>query len=413
MSSKRYAGRSGGGECPAKGEKPMLLLRGGDVFSPQPLGRQDLLLGGGRILALDQRIEPPREYFPRLEVLDLTGRTVIPGLIDQHCHLAGGGGEGGFQNRTPPVPFPTLVEAGITTVVGLLGTDGVTRSVQEVLAGARRLQALGLSAYIYTGAYQLPTRTLTGSIRSDLILIPEVLGTGEIAIADDRSSHPRERDLLAVASEARVGGLLAGKAGVVHLHVGDSDRGLRSVLRLLRSHTVPASLFVATHLNRRPELLEEAVTLARLGARPDLTTTIGADPGDRGTVSASRALSELLRAGLGAEVVTLSSDGGGSDPRFDAAGNLTSLGVGSPASLWSEARRALREEGLDLPEVLPAVTANVADTLGLKQKGRLRQGADADLIVLGPELEIDLVVAGGRLLVQGGRSLVREPFSDG
>ena len=187
-----------------------LLLRGAEVYAPEPLGRKDVLIAGDRIARIAPRIVLTSRSLPGLEVRRLHGLTLVPGFIDAHVHIAGGGGEGGFQHRTSPVQMQALAPHGTTRVVGLLGTDAVTRSIAELLAEARRLTALGLSAFMLTGAYQLPTRTLTGSVRSDLVFIPEVLGAGEIAIADDRGSHPTGRDLLEIASEVRVGALLAG-----------------------------------------------------------------------------------------------------------------------------------------------------------------------------------------------------------
>lgn len=390
---------------------PATLIRHAELYDPTPRGVADILVVGDRIVAVAPRLARPR-LGPNapVRVVDLRGQRLVPGFVDMHVHLAGGGGEGGFLHRTPAVPLSALAAAGTTTAVGLLGTDGVTRSVQELLATVRAANDAGLTAYMYTGAYEFPTRTITGSVRADIVLIDRVLGTGEIAISDDRSSHPSEDDLARLAAETRVGGLLSGKAGVLHLHMGGGRRGLEPILALLRERDLPASMFVPTHLNRNRLLLEQAVALAQAGAGVDLTAGID-PPGDKHPhIPASRALRELLAAGVALERITLSSDAGGSLPVFDAAGNLERIDVGRPRALWQTARMAVTVEGLDLSTALATVTANPARRLRLAHKGHVGPGMDADLVSLDRDLQVDRVWARGALVARGGRPLLRGPF---
>ena len=385
------------------------LLRGAECFGPEPLGRQDVLIAGGVIARLAPSIEPERGILPDLRVLDLHGRMLVPGFIDMHVHIAGGGGEGGYQHRTPPIEPKALGPYGTTGVVGLLGTDGVTRSVAELLAEARRLTALGLTAEILTGAYQLPTRTLTGSVRSDLVYLPDVLGAGEIAIADDRGSHPSGSDLIAIGAEVRVGALLAGKKGILHIHVGDGQRRLEAVRRALRRSALPEDLFSATHLNRNPDLFAEAADLTRLGAYADVTAGIFPAPGDRKPVDPGEALADLLHRGH-PERVTMSSDGQGSSPVFDDQGKLVGLGIGQASRLHWALRQAVLKFGAPLQAALAAVTSHPAAALGLPRRGHIAEGHAADLVVLDDRLEVHEVFARGRLCAQGGHWLLPDPF---
>ncbi len=387
-----------------------LLLRGAEVYAPEPLGRKDVLIAGDRIARIAPRIVLTSRSLPGLDVHRLHGLTLVPGFIDAHVHIAGGGGEGGFQHRTSPVQMQALAPHGTTRVVGLLGTDAVTRSIAELLAEARRLTALGLSAFILTGAYELPTRTLTGSVRSDLVFIPEVLGAGEIAIADDRGSHPTGRDLLEIASEVRVGALLAGKKGLLHMHVGDGVRRLASLHALLRRSALPNDLFSATHLNRNPDLLAEAPDLTRRGAYADLTADIFPAPGDQRPVDPAEALAHVLREGDAARV-TMSSDGNGSSPVFDDKGRLVGIGVGAPGRLHWALRRAVLEQHVPLERALPAVTRNVANALGMKGAGRIEVGGAADLVALDDDLSVAEVYARGRLAARRGQLELEDPFS--
>ena len=64
-----------------------------------------------------------------------------------------------------------LVEGGLTTVVGLLGTDGVSRSMENLVTKARALEQEGLTAFIYTGNYHVPSPTVTSSISRDIMMV--------------------------------------------------------------------------------------------------------------------------------------------------------------------------------------------------------------------------------------------------
>ena len=191
------------------------------------------------------------------ETLDLDGRRLIPGLIDGHVHVTGGGGEDGFRTRVPPVPLTRFTAAGVTTVVGLLGTDDVARGPRELLGTLYSLREQGLNAWGYTGGYHVPPTTLTGGVRSDLVFIEALLGIGEVAISDHRSSQPTYDELLRLASEAHVAGMMTGKAGILHLHLGDGPRGLELVRRALAESELPAGVFNPTHVNRRRALFDD------------------------------------------------------------------------------------------------------------------------------------------------------------
>jgi beta-aspartyl-dipeptidase (metallo-type) len=378
-----------------------LLIRHGRLWAPEPQGLQDILMVGESVAAIGSGLVLPVWADPQRE-WDAEGRDVLPGLIDLHVHIAGGGGEGGPINRTPEIRFSQLTRAGITTVVGVLGTDGTTRSVQELLAKARALETEGLTAWIYTGAYEVPTRTITNSPRDDLVLIDRVLGVGEIAVSDQRGSHSSPRELARLASEARVGGLLGGKAGILHCHIGEGPSGLEPLVRLLAVGDVPIATLLPTHLNRNPGLLEQAAEWGRRGGYVDLTTEIRPEPDDPRAVAAHRAALGLQAAGVPWEHITFSSDAQGSAPIFDASGRLQHVGIGSPATLWEEVRR-LVAQGLSLEQAVRPATSSPADRLHLPTQGRIRVGGAGDLLVVGAKGEILMVVARGRVLVEEGR----------
>jgi beta-aspartyl-dipeptidase (metallo-type) len=386
----------------------MLLLRNADIFSPAPVGRADILLAGGRIERIGPGIHISEDY---CFVVDASSLVAVPGLIDAHVHITGGGGEGGYATRTPEIALSDAVRGAITTIVGCLGTDGVTRSPAALVAKARGLEEEGLSAFVYTGDYAVPTRTLTGSIERDLLLVDKVVGVGEVALSDHRSTQPTFEEFARLASEARRGGILSGKAGIVNVHVGDGRRGLSMLRRILEETEIPAAQFLPTHINRNPSLFAEGIAWAKAGGLVDFTTSTVPAWLEEGEVKCSRGLRAMIDAGVEVSQITFTSDGQGSMPAFDAEGRLLRLDVGRVTSLLSEVRDAVHHERIPLETALQVVTSNPARILKLRGKGQLAAGADADLALLDPRtLEVRGVIARGRWMMRDGEVVVRGTF---
>jgi len=386
----------------------MLLLSHADVYAPEHLGLRHLLLAGGRIVWMGSEA-PHLDERLGVSTHDLEGRRVIPGLIDAHTHLTGGGGETGYASRVPALTLTQLTTAGVTTAVGLLGTDDTVRSTADLLAHARALRSLGLSTWCWTGGYHVPPVTLTGSVRGDLVHLDLVVGVGELALSDHRSSQPTLDELLRIAADTHVGGLMTGKAGVLHLHLGDGERGLDLVRRAVVQAEIPARVYHPTHVNRRRALLEEAFALVREGVTIDVTAFPASDDPDE--VDADEAIARYLASDLPPERLTVSSDGGGCLPVFDADRRAVpgASAVATPATLAATLRRLL-ERGVPLAEAVAPFTANPAALLRLATKGRLAIGQDADLVVLDEAHGVADVLAGGRWMVREGRAVVHGPF---
>ncbi|WP_102264349.1 beta-aspartyl-peptidase [Mesobacillus jeotgali] len=387
----------------------LTLIKNGDIYAPDYLGKKDILLVDSKIGFIQDEIENP-DGFVEVQVIDATGKKVVPGFIDSHVHLIGGGGEGGFHTRTPEIQLTQATTAGITTLVGVLGTDGTTRTMPSLIAKARGLEEEGITTYVQTGSYQVPVKTLTGKIEDDIILIDKIIGAGEIAIADHRSSQPTAEELAKIASAARIGGMLSGKSGIVNVHVGDSPDHLKVIEQVIEETDIPIRQFYPTHMNRNPHLFEAGIEYAKKGGWIDFTTSSIPKFLEEGEVKCSVALKRMLEAGVDIGQITFTSDGQASLPDFDKDGELIGLQIGQVSSLYEAVKEAVLTEGIPLETAIRVITANPAAILKLKQKGRIEAGLDADLVLLDENHEIETVIAMGKVMVENGRPTVKGTF---
>jgi beta-aspartyl-dipeptidase (metallo-type) len=387
----------------------LTLIKNGEIYAPDHLGKKDILIVDRKIGFIQDEIEIP-EQFVDVKVIDAAGKKVVPGFIDSHVHLIGGGGEGGFRTRTPEIQLTQATTAGITTLVGVLGTDGTTRTMPSLIAKARALEEEGITTYVQTGSYQVPVKTLTGKIEDDIILIDKVIGAGEIAIADHRSSQPTAEELAKIASAARIGGMLAGKSGIVNVHVGDSLDHLKLIDEVVENTDIPIRQFYPTHINRNPHLFKAGIEFANKGGWVDFTTSSIPKFLEEGEVKCSVGLKRMLEAGVDISQITFTSDGQASLPDFDQNGELIGLQIGQVSSLYYAVKEAVLSEGIPLETAIRVITANPAAVLKLSQKGRIQTGRDADLVLLDKDLEIDTVIAMGKVMVEDKVPLVRGTF---
>lgn len=385
------------------------LLKNGTVYSPDYLGKKDILIVDKRIAAIEDEIR--FEESAHVEVLDATGLIIVPGFIDNHVHIMGGGGEGSYRTRTPELVLSDAVTGGITTLVGVIGTDGTTRTMASLVAKAKALKEEGISCYVQTGSYQVPVKTLTGMIEDDLILIEEIIGVGEIAIADHRSSQPGYDDIAKIAAAARVGGMLSGKAGIVNMHLGDSATKLSILNEVIEKTDIPIRQFLPTHINRNRELFEAGIAHAKKGGYVDFTTSSIAKFIEQGETKCSVGLKEMLNNGVPIGQITFSSDGQASLPEFDENGEFIGLQLGRVTSLYKEVRDAILEQGVEPADALKVITENPAKVLRLSSKGTIDVGKDADLVLLNESsYEIESVLALGQKMLWNKKLLVKGTF---
>lgn len=390
------------------------IIKNAEVYKPERAGIKDVLLIGDKIAAIDDHISIDTRGFAEVTEIDAKGKSLVPGFIDSHVHILGGGGEGGFSTRTPEATLSGLTTAGVTTVVGCLGTDGVARDMFSLLAKARGLDEEGITAYIYTGSYRLPLRTITGEIMKDIMAIDKIIGIGEVAISDHRSSQPTFEEFVRAVADARVAGMLSGKAGIINIHLGDGPRKIDLLRRALKETEIPIAQFLPTHVNRNPELFEECVYYAKDGGYIDFTGSEDPDFWEEtdGEVRFSKGLKRLLEEGVNQNNFTLSSDGQGSMPIFNEKKEYVGIGIGKSTSLIKAIKECVFRESIPLETAIRAITSNPARILKLNKKGKIEANMDADICMLDENLDVDTVIAKGKIMVKDKMPVVYGTFEN-
>lgn len=388
----------------------IIVIKGIKVYSPQYQGEKDVVIVSDKIEGIYENLQIP-ENFIDIEVINGSGKLLFPGFIDSHVHINGAGGEGSFKTRTPEIKLTSLTIAGITTVVGCIGTDGICRDIGSLIAKAKALEEEGLTTYCYTGSYDIPVKTLTNSIKGDLMLVDKIIGVGEVAISDHRSSQATFEEFTQVVAQARVGGLLSGKSGIVNIHLGAGDRKLDYLFRLIEETELPAIQLLPTHINRNKELFKAGEEYVKKGGFIDLTTSSDPNCLEPGELRASEGLSNLIKNNIDISNITFSSDGNGSMPIFDNEGNLIKIGICSVSTLYGEVMECIKTYNIKIEDALKVITSNVAEILKLHNKGSIEKGKDADLVLVDESsLEIDTVIARGRIMVKDGKPIVIGTF---
>lgn len=377
------------------------LIKNARIYAPNDLGIKDILICNDKVIEVDSNIKFRHND---LEIVDTSGKIIIPGIIDQHIHVTGGGGEGSFKTRVPEIMLSELIKSGITTVVGLLGTDTTTRSVENLLAKTKALKEEGINAYCLTGGYEYPSPTITGSVKKDITFIEEILGV-KLAISDHRASLITKDEFKKLASDVRVAGMFSGKSSYVKLHMGNSSERFTVINEILSETDISISHFRPTHVGRRMELFKEAMDFAKKGGIIDITA------GDGSNICP---LNELILLAKENEVpfnnITLSSDGRGSWSTYDKMGRLEKIGHSACDTVYKSISSFVTEGILSFEEALALGTKNVASALNLKGRGVIEKKSFADLLILDADLSLNSVIMGGNFMMKNKKLVTKGTY---
>ncbi|HCX61277.1 MAG TPA: beta-aspartyl-peptidase [Clostridiales bacterium] len=379
----------------------MILIKSIEVYTPEYIGVKDVLITNDKIVLIEDSIH---NFNEKVNVIDGKGKKLIPGFIDNHVHITGGGGEGSFKTRVPEITLSKLIECGTTTVVGLLGTDSITRNIENLVSKAKSLKEEGISVYTLTGSYGYPSVTITNSVRKDIAFIDEIIGV-KIALSDHRSSSITCDELARLASDARVAGMMSGKAGIVTAHMGNGDTGIGLINEVLEKTEIPIKTIRPTHVNRKRKLLLESFDYAKRGGIIDLTCGMSEE------MSPSNVIMEAKKIGVPLENITVSSDGYGSWSNYDAAGNMLEIGVSSVNSLYNEFKKMVNNLNFSVENALRFFTVNVSKALEIyPKKGVIQENSDADVLIVNEEMNIVSVIANGKLMLDNGKLMTKGTY---
>ena len=388
----------------------IIILENVELYTPEYKGKNNVVIVGDKFEGIYENVDISSKEV-EIKKINCEGKIMFPGFIDCHVHLIGGGGEGGFTTRTPELKFSDLTIAGITSVVGCLGTDDICRSMTSLLAKVNSLIEDGISAYCYTGSYSVPVKTVMNTIKEDIMLLQNIIGVGEIALSDHRSSQPTYDEFVNLVSQARQGGLLSGKSGIVNIHVGGGARMIDMLFSLINNTEIPPTQLLPTHMNRSEELLEAGVKYIKKGGFIDLTTSSDEDCLEDGELTASEGLKKLYNQHIPIEHITFSSDGNGSMPNFNEKRELIGLKICSVKTLYNEVKKSFLEYGIPIEQAIKVITSNVANLLKLDGKGEIKKGNIADFVLVNKDTyEIEDVYAKGILLVKNGIAVKKGAF---
>lgn len=378
----------------------MLLIKNTNLYSPQSLGKKDILISNGKIVAIDDEI---MDHSVFSKVWDAKGAITTPGFIDQHIHVIGAGGKHSFASMTPELHLGDLINCGTTTVVGLLGTDGSTRSIKTLFSKTQALNQEGITAYMYTGYYGLDKVYLMNSLQEDMIYIDSVIGC-KIAISDIRSSYPSALELLRLLRNVRVGGMLSGKKGILHLHLGALSSKMDLLFEIIENYEFPIEHISPTHVGRTKELFDQAITFAKMGGMIDITT------GASKYTDPYKSVLYALDNNVSIDNITFSSDGNAGLDKLDKNNNLVGFKSAPFDKNFEEVINLHKHGGIPLEDALKLITSNPAKNLGLKNKGEVKVNSDADLCFLNSDLKLNTVIANGKFMMQDGDLVVKGSF---
>ena len=336
------------------------------------------------------------------EIIDAHNNYVIPSYIDNHEHIIGGGGEDGFVSKIEGMSSIDILKNGVTTVVGVLGTDTLTRSVENLVSKTKAFNNDDITAFCLTGGYQYPSPTITGSVGKDIVFINEIIGA-KIAISDHRCYNPNKDDLIKLLSEIRVAALLAKKIGILNIHVGWGKGNMDVLFDILNETNIPISTIRPTHITNNEMVFKQAMKLTKKKGYMDITI-------DDDLAKTFYYLKKAKKNG-NIDYVTMSTDANGSCPIWKD-GKVIGMKKSSNSLIHSLVRYLICQKNFTIMDAIRYVTINPSEALGLFNKGRIVVGNDADMIIMDSDYNIDTIISKGKTITKEKKIIKRSYYSE-
>lgn len=388
------------------------LLTGGTVFAPDELGTADILSVSGGIASISApgALAPDAvsDILGDVSIIDCTGSLVMPGLVDSHLHILGGGGGQGFDTRIPELPADAILEAGITTCVGMPGVDTISKPPTALLARAAALNQQGVRAVAMAGGFHWPAPTVTGDLFRDLYALPQLVGV-KVALGERIATAPGVAELARLLSELEWLAGATGRAALLHAHLGTRNSAAVLIREALHHSGAAPERVHLTHANYTRDTLAAAIELGGLGCLIDVNPLLNPDR-VAGSVDPVDAVRQLLDAGIPVERLTLSTDGNASVPRVTPSGTRETFSY--QLGLLGTVRDLVASGVVGVASAISLVTRNPARALRLNPVGTLAVDAPADLLVTDSGFSVRHVISGGELVVRDGRAVSPSQFRD-
>lgn len=387
----------------------IMLIKGGTLVDParKTAEKRDLVIEGDRI----GRILAPkvwRDIGSDIEVLDGTGKIIVPGLVDMHVHLR----EPGFEYKeTIATGALSGAAGGFTSVACMPNTNPVNDSSAVVEFILRRAQEANL-IHVY------PIATITrGQKGENLTDFGDLKKSGAVGVSDDglpvQNSEVMRRALeyakyhaLTVISHCEDLKLSAG--GVMHEGPISTKLGLRGIPAESEEIIVQREIFLSK-LTGCPVHIAHvstagSVELIRRAKESNIPVTAETAPHyftlDHTAVEGYNTLAKMnpplrrhedvqaIRRGLSEGIIdAIATDHAPhssmeKDLEFEkAAFGIIGLETAIPLTL-----ALVRDEILTLPEAIGKLSSRPARILGL-DAGGLEEGGPADLAIIDTECE--------------------------
>lgn len=379
-----------------------LLIQNGVLAAPAGPLRADVLCHEGRIVAIGRDLQEPDAV-----VIDATGLTVGPGLIDVHVH--GGGGHAFFtQDQERIRDYARWAPRnGVTSfLVSTIGRDaedtvGIFSALAPLVGKTEGAEVLG---FHLEGPFINPERhgafhprMLRPPVREEYLRF-QAAANGHIRQVTMAPELPLALDLaVAISSSGAIPAMGHTDATVAQARAG-FDSGIRHVTHLFNAmrpiHHREGGPIVAA-------LLQDSATCELIcdGAHVGVETlqmayrTLGASRTVVVTDNLHLAGMDALTGRFGGEEVTV-SDG----KAAKADGTI----VGSVETLDQHFRNAMQFFGIPVETAFRICSTNPAQIAGAaNRKGRLDRGMDADLVLMDGDFRVKLTVCRGNIAYDG------------